>query len=225
MNRAFIFETLKRVAPYAMEWTCILFPLTVYLLYLAMRVHARRSPLLMTGKHNALQLILASSGVLLLGPPTWMLAWLFRYGWMAYGIGYGIYLFWIIYLTWLFIQKQSRQYVIMRVPPQCVQPLFEKVTQSLARTFNMENKQIRWPEADLTLTVDVRPFWHTVQLRFQGSGQMVEKECIEAIHAELLQIDDPSLLAHYVLTLWGGLFLLFHVMSVVLFTWYLNVIQ
>lgn len=219
-----MYELLLRIAPHAMEWTLILAPVTLYILYLAMWVNVRKTPKLVTGRRNACHLLLAGSGILLLGPPTWILAFLHPYGAKVYWAGYTLYAAAIAMLAWRFISRQARRYQLFHVSPFALRDALESVLAALNQPYLAQSRQVTWTARPLILEVDIYPFWRSAQLRFSGTDAALESQFIERLQEELRSMDHASMVVHYVLTIWGGLFLLFHVLSVVLFIWYLQAI-
>jgi hypothetical protein len=225
LNRATLFQLLERIAPHAFEWAVLLLPVTLYLLILGMGVNRRRHPVVVRGDRNFAALFLALSGVLLLGPPSWIVHPFRHWSDAAYAVAFGVYVAFVLVIAWVLIRRQRNTLVIYNLDPKHLPDLLQSVLDQSGVPYQVTPGRVALLHGRQVLDIEAAVLWHSATLTWKGGDeglrQMVEGRLRKAL-AEVVTVNNP---AATILTLWGTLLASFLTAATMLFMWYLEAIK
>jgi hypothetical protein len=210
---------LVRIAPSLMEWALVLFPLTLYLIWLGFGVGRRKRPLILAGSTDTVLLILALCGFFLIGPPTWVLNRYAVVGWKSYLIGYGVYLVVIGFLAWAWVQTRRRSIVIYCIDPEVFPQLMRQALEELGEPYQITPGRIALAGTKLVLDLDASQLFCVTVRWFGDAATWAALEThLRPLVEQQETKNNPS---GALLPLWAGLALMFCSLSTVIFLWYL----
>lgn len=219
MNLDAITSFLLRSAPAFFEWAMMLLPLTIYLLWLGFEVGRKKQPYYLTGRQDALLLFLALSGLLLLGPPTWVIARFASGGSTRYFIAFTIYALVVVVLGWLWIRSRRQGLVIYNIEPSVFATSAKPALDSLGMSYQMTPGRISLGQQQLLIDLEPTPSLYCVTLSWEGDAALWSK--LEAgLRDSLAEVTTTRNPAGAFIPLYGAVMLCFISMSTVIFVWY-----
>ncbi|MFO0812206.1 MAG: hypothetical protein U0796_03245 [Gemmatales bacterium] len=213
-------ELLTRITPALFEWAMILLPLTIYLLWLGFEVGRKKQPMLLSGKTDAMLLFVALSGLLFLGPPTWLIARYATGGEGRYFLVYALYVLFILLCGWWWIRGRRQSLVIYNIDPAVFATLARPVFEGLGVPFQMTPGCLAFAGQQLVLELESTPSLYCVTVSWRGDATLWDK--VEAqLREKLADIQTQRNPAGALIPLYAAMLLSFVSMSTVLFVWYL----
>lgn len=211
---------LLRLTPSLFEWAMMLLPLTVYLIWLGFEVGRKKRPYVLSGWWDTMLLIMALSGLLLLGPLTWVISRFAEYGFGVYGLAYAIYLLVIALLCWYWVMARRQSLVVYNIDPTAFQQVLRPIIDNLGKRYQMTPGHIAIEGQQLLIDLEPSPRLFCVTLCWAGDGTIWRKietalfSSLEAVHTQR----NP---AGAIIPLYAALLLSFISLSTVLYVWYL----
>jgi hypothetical protein len=215
----YLTELLTRLTPSLFEWAMILLPLTMYLLWLGFEVGRKKHPMVLSGKLDAVLLIVALSGLLFLGPPTWLIARFATGGVSRYFLAYGVYVVIILLCAWGWVRSRRNSLVIYNIDPVVFAKVSRPVLDGLGVPYQMTPGCIAFAGQQLVLDLEPTPSLHCVTVRWAGDvvlWKKLESQLLEALDGVQTERNPSGAL----IPLYAAMLLSFITMSSVLFVWY-----
>ena len=220
LNREALANLLLRITPALFEWAMMLLPLTLYLIWLGFEVGRKKKPYLVPGAWDTLLLILALSGLLFLGPLTWVISHFAEYGILAYGVAYAVYLIIVAILCFGWIVSRRQSLVVYNIDPNAFQLTFMPILDNAGVPYQMTPGHIAFAEQQLLIDLEPMPRLFCVTISWVGDQALWA--CLEsALRPALAEIHTTRNPAGAILPLYASLLLCFISMSTVLFVWYI----
>lgn len=216
-----LLELLWKLTPLAAEWAVMLLPLALYFLYLAYGIHRRPRPTVLSGPANTLQLAVAASGLLLLGPVTWLLSPLLPFGLGAYAAGFAGYLLFLGLLVAAELRRSRRLVWILNIDPEDLDGLFSEVATGGPKMLRQDD-QLSFPELKSHATIRAEPAGRCVRLQFSRPSDHAQREFTSRLRQVCRSWNRESSPLAGVYSLLGGAILLYCMVSFLYFHWYLQ---
>lgn len=210
---------LLRNTPSFFEWAMILLPLTIYLLWLGFEVGRKKQPYFVSGTSDAVLLFLALTGILFLGPPTWVIARFAAAGESRYFLAYSIYAMIILLLAWFWIRSRKQSLVIYNIDPQTFAASAKPLFDNLGVPYQMTPGHLSFANQQLVVDLEPSPSLYCVTLAWAGDTQLWKK-LEESLRGALSEVSTERNPAGAFIPLYASVLLCFISMSTVLFVWY-----
>lgn len=211
---------LLRYTPTLFEWAMILLPLTIYLIWLGFEVGRKKHPYVLNGVWDTLLLVMALSGILCLGPPTWLISRFAIQGWGAYAVAYAIYLLVVSLLSLWWIRSGRRSLVIYNIDPGAFQATFQPILDTSGMKFQMTPGHVSFEGQKLLIDLEPTPSLFCVTLSWAGDAQLWNR-IEESLRSALSDLQTTRNPAGALIPLYAAVLLSFIAASTVLFVWYL----
>jgi hypothetical protein len=225
LNQASFIHLLVRIAPHAMEWAVILLPVTVYLLVLGMVVARQPQPVVVGGRRSFFWLLLAVSGIFLLGPPSWVVH-SFRYrSDLLYFLAYANYVMVLLFSAWILVRRQRTTLVVYNIDPKYLSDLVQGVLDQLNQPYQLTPGRIALLHGRQVLDVEASPLWHCATFTWKGGDEALRQAVEDRLRKALADVPSQGNPAATVLTLWGVLLACYTTAATMLFLWYLAYIS
>lgn len=220
LNRDALLSLLLRITPSLFEWAMMLLPLTLYLIWLGFEVGRKKKPYVVNGWWDTLFLIIALSGLLFLGPMTWIIARFAEYGFRTYSIAYAGYLLVIALICFFWLMGRRQSLVVYNIDPQAFQLALRPILDGLDTKYQMTPGHIAFDGQKLL--IDLEPMQRLFCVTINWSGDAALWKQIETRLLPVLdEIHTTRNPAGAIIPLYASLLLCFISMSTVLFVWYL----
>jgi hypothetical protein len=215
-----LIEFLLRIAPVAMEWAILLFPLAVYLLYLGMNVNRRPHPVAVRGDVSFLGLCLGLSSLLLFGPLTWFLAPFARQGVAVYFAAWAAYVVLLGLILLGVVRRQRRFLTIYNLDPDAISDLLREVLAEEAVDYQVTPGRLALAGGRQVLDIEGSDLWYSVTLTWRGPDQELRQRLETRLREKLASVTTHANPAATILSLWGTFLASFITAAVMLFLWY-----
>lgn len=212
-------ELARIIVANAMEWGLILLPLAVYLLVLGLGINRQRRPVLITGPRNMLGVLLALSGFLLLGPPSWVAQFFLKYGPKGYWSAYAAYLLVLGLLCWWLIRRQRDRLVIYNIEPALFAEVLEDALRETEVRYSATPGRIALAQGRLVLDIEPSFLLHNVSLRWHGKDESLRRTIEAKLIDALAGVESHFNPAASLLSMFGFILLSFTVFAALLFYW------
>lgn len=209
---------LSNMVAAAVEWTVILLPVAVYLLFLALVINKKKRPVVVSGRVNFLWLLAALSGFLFIGPLSW-LPHLYRpAGPASYWIGYGCHVLLVLAIGYWLVRRQHNTLVIYNIDPNDLAGALEEILTAMDVPHAVTPGRIALAEGNVVLDVEPSFLFNNVALRWLAGGSHELRGRIEEnLRKALEQVDSGKNPGGTILLLAAIVILTFAVFSTALF--------
>jgi hypothetical protein len=208
---------LQQIVANAMEWALILLPLMIYLLILGLGINRQEHPVAVRGTTNTLGLLLALSGFLLLGPPSWLVHVFLRWGELSYWLAYYVYVALVIALAAWLIYRQRNVLVVYNVQPAVFAHALHEVLNELQVNYSATPGRVALGEGRLVLDIDAVPLLNNVSLRWHGNDDALRGAVEDRLRKALARVEPADATASAILTLLAIALFLFILFAASLF--------
>ncbi len=212
---------LKQTVSHAMEWGIMLAPLAVYLLVLGLWVNRQRRPVAVRGTRSMAGLLAGLSGLLLLGPPSWI-AYLFRrpdspvWYWLAYA-GYVVL---VLIFARLLIRRESGVLVLYNLDAETFADTFQPVLDEVNLPYSATPGRVAFAGTSQVLDIEPVHMLNNITLTWQLADDPVRSLIEPKLVRALESVESGYNPAVGILTLAGAILSLFIVFASVLYLIY-----
>jgi hypothetical protein len=169
------------------------------------------------GEYNFALLLLAMSGFLLLGPPSWI-AHLFRpSGAVSYWLAYGLYVAALLLICVSLCLRQRRVLAIYNIEPEQFAALMQNVLEGLNLPYANTPGRVSFANGRLLMDIETSATWHSATLIWRGKDNGIRSEVESRVRAALREVESGPNQACLVLTLAAVLLIAFLMFATGLF--------
>jgi hypothetical protein len=208
---------VHRFAASIMELAVMLVPLTVYLLLLGLGVNRARRPTVVAGPWSFALLLLGLSGLLFLGPPSWIAHLLRPRGEYAYWLAYGIYFLGVLLLSLSLCMRQRRTLVVYNIDPEQFSAVLQEVLANLQLEFAHTPGRVSIEKGKLLMDIEVSYLWQNACLNWQGHEGDTRGRVESTLRQALKSVESGANPASLLLTLLAVVIVSFQVLAITVF--------
>ena len=197
----------------------MLLPLTLYLIWLGFEIGRRRNPVVFSGTLDGWLLFLGLSGLLFLGPATWVISRFALEGPTTYFLAYAVYAFVVLVVAWRLIRTRRNSLVIYNVDPMEFEKISFSIFDEMGSPYQTFPHQVVFGEQTLVLYFDPSYSLYCMCIHWHGDEALWRKieGRIREVLKDIVTTRNP---AGAILPIYAAILLCFITISVVLFVWY-----
>lgn len=213
---------LLYLAPILFPWALMLLPLSCYLLWLGFYVNRRTHPMLLRGDTSFLGVILAISGFLLIGPPSWIADPFRAWGPQVYPMAYGIYLVLVGTMLWSYTRQQRQHSIIYNLNPEVLPQVVRDTLEELNLPYQATAGRIAIGEGHLVLEVEASAAWYSATLTWLGPKHELRQQIEDKLRTVLSKVTTTDNPCRLLLILWGVAMLAFSLFGINVGVWFMS---